>query len=127
MLTRLGNSFNPKLVRLKVASHNLSKAADNLFQFQTGSIRSEQRDFSHCEGQFQSQTGSIRRRLLQAKEFSIVSFNPKLVRLEERRPNKGEWSKQRFNPKLVRLEGMSTQKIICIVMRFNPKLVRLEG
>ena len=77
-----------------------------MFQFQTGSIRSYERQaFMKALGVFQFQTGSIRRN--NARE--AVSY-----------------LKDSFNSKLVRLEVPTTSIIGCLLASFNSKLVRLE-
>ena len=102
-------SFNSKLVRLKVPSTVASSNRTSLFQFQTGSIKSNAANtlfegwtgfnsklvrlkgcvnvlvVSVNEDKFQFQTGSIKRILVWTAFSCCVSrFNSKLVRLKVR-------------------------------------------
>ena len=85
-MARNTKCFNPKLVRLEAQYKDLAFAVKFLFQSQTGSIRSclyidDQRAFKLYL--FQSQTGSIRSRDGLELPKERISFNPKLVRLED--------------------------------------------
>ena len=99
--------FNPKLVRLE--EEELAGIIEDaqLFQSQTGSIRSCHFNKYHFSlYKFQSQTGSIRRIKSSAPvSVSFQCFNPKLVRLEVHTQGfPGGDQTNGFNPKLVRLE-----------------------
>ena len=76
-------SFNSKLVRLKVEQLINMKRDLELFQFQTGSIKSVD---------------------LLGMSYQEIGFNSKLVRLKEHPASRLAACNPRFNSKLVRLK-----------------------
>ena len=101
-----------------------------MFQFQTGSIRSDvHAELPHAKVvRFQFQTGSIRRfHIVPHTILPFQCFNSKLVRLEEQQPTQINPQGFRFNSKLVRLEECSYLFRTSLTASFNSKLVRLEG
>ena len=77
-------SFNPKLVRLEVRKIEIFSYPSRRFQSQTGAIRSDTRELEYKGPvEFQSQTGAIRSGMTNTIRGGMVSFNPKLVRLED--------------------------------------------
>jgi len=78
--------FNSKLVRLKLGyAFDSPRPIYHLFQFQTGSIKTRASIISSkLLLKFQFQTGSIKtiKRAIEFLHFAILSFNSKLVRLK---------------------------------------------
>ena len=100
------NSFNSKLVRLEVPCQRDREITMNMFQFQTGLIRSV------------GHTTFVN---------LYLSFNSKLVRLEAKMREFTLWKEQPgFNSKLVRLEELTAKATYLFRGCFNSKLVRLE-
>ena len=99
------SSFNSKLVRLKGCIYDVDNETV-LFQFQTGSIKSDFWSFS--------------------KALSVC-FNSKLVRLKAGLPCPSAMSMSRFNSKLVRLKVRGSCRNPRCAVCFNSKLVRLKA
>ena len=77
-------SFNSKMVRLKVSINYNPSATDDKFQFQNGTIKSdENRKGLPIIELFQFQNGTIKRTRLPFKNIKLLSFNSKMVRLKE--------------------------------------------
>ena len=101
-----GDSFNSKLVRLKVRFRRQRYHIVYRFQFQTGAIKSGSSQMRDCRRS---------------------CFNSKLVRLKVKCPRPRCPVKPRFNSKLVRLKVPRRIRWPCVLKRFNSKLVRLKG
>ena len=79
-------SFNSKMVRLIVYAHGRQLPCGKWFQFQNGSINSENLfNKAVSASQFQFQNGSINRLITILQRLLFLRFNSKMVRLIVRR------------------------------------------
>ncbi len=79
-----GNDFNSKVVRLKVATIPKGISRNRAFQFQSGTIKSENFDFKRrIITIFQFQSGTIKRQPQhRLAPIQTQHFNSKVVRLK---------------------------------------------
>ena len=104
-------SFNSKLVRLKVYYWSCLSTYPNVFQFQTGAIKSPRMAEVEVEARlFQFQTGAIKsgRRAFQARVTGMFQFQTGAIKRDcDLIP---ATRLQCFNSKLVRLKVTPTRK-----------------